>query len=67
MQGKIPGPGCQVEISDSIELCIVELMRVNCSFYMNSKLKMFHFIWAMTECSVMLTLWKQAIMTGQIT
>ena len=24
------GPGGQVEISDSIELCIVELMRVDC-------------------------------------
>ena len=29
--GKIPGPGRLVEISDSIELCIVELTRVDCS------------------------------------
>ena len=26
----MPGPGLQVEISDSIELCIVELTRVDC-------------------------------------
>ena len=29
--GEIPGPGCRVKISDSIELCIVELTRVDCS------------------------------------
>ena len=29
--GKKPGPGRQVEISDSIELCIVELTRVDCT------------------------------------
>ena len=28
----MPGPGLQVEISDSIELCIVELTRVDCTF-----------------------------------
>ena len=28
--GEKPGPGHQVEISDSIELCIVELTRVDC-------------------------------------
>ena len=32
MQGKVPGPGRQVEISDSIELCIVELTRVDCTY-----------------------------------
>ena len=32
MKGKTPGPGCQVEISDSIELCIVELTRVDCIY-----------------------------------
>ena len=28
--GKIQGPDCRVEISDSNELCIVELTRVDC-------------------------------------
>ena len=32
----MPGPGHQGEISDSIELCIVELTRVDCIlFWMN--------------------------------
>ena len=30
IKGKIPGLGRQFEISDSIELCIVELTRVDC-------------------------------------
>ena len=34
--GKIPGPGRRVEISDSIELCIVELTRVDCILNLNS-------------------------------
>ena len=32
--GEIPGPGRQVEISDSIELCIVESTRVDCILYL---------------------------------
>ena len=32
----MPGPGHQVEISDSIELCIVELSRVDCIIFLFS-------------------------------
>ena len=34
--GEIPGPGRLVEISDSNELCIVELMRADCSIIKNN-------------------------------
>ena len=34
IQGKMLGPGCHFDVSDSIELCIVELTRIACMLNM---------------------------------